>query len=414
VPKRSVPDRWQEMLWRVGRESGGGTAMIFALALPVLLTIGLGAIDLTAVNGDKNEIQDVTDAAALEAAKQLGIADTRGIDARADQAIRLQLANINKRLDYKVTTTVAKDRSNVTVAVDGTRTSFFVNLLPPGGWPVHVTATAASMGKMPLCVLSSGTDKKDAVSLADTARLTAPGCLVHSNGDIDVEGVAWLQAGVTQSSGLSTGRISPAPLVGAPAVSDPFKAMTLGPALSLCNPLDLVFEAGLKVLHPGVHCGNLKVEKSATVRLMPGEHYFMKGKLDLGDNSQLAGDDVVLIFDDKSDFKFHDSSQITLHGRRAGPFAGFVIATTRDNDHTFSISSSSARELLGTIYVPSATLEVKGAGNSVADQSAWTVVVAKSLKLSGSANLVVNANYDGSTVPVPRGVGPSSGVVLTH
>jgi Flp pilus assembly protein TadG len=392
--------------------------MIFALALPLLLTLGLGAIDLTSVNGDKNEVQDVTDAAALEAAKQLGIADTRGIDARADQAIRMQLANINKRLDYKVTTTVANDRSNVTVAVDGKRTSFFVNMLPPGGWPVHVTATAASMGKMPLCVLSSGTSKQDSVSLTGTAKLTAPGCLVHSNGEIDVQSVAWLQAAVTQSSGLSTGRITPGPQIGAPAISDPFSAMSLAPpalALGLCTPLDLLFVVGIKVLSPGIHCGNLKVGNNATVRLLPGEHYFMRGNLDLGDSSTLIGTDVVMIFDDRSSFKFHDNSKINLNGRQAGPYAGFVIATTRKNTNTFSISSSAARELLGTIYVPSATLEVTGSGNSVADQSAWTVIVAKSLKLSGSSNLVVNANYTGSTVPVPAGVGPGGGgVVLTH
>jgi hypothetical protein len=41
----------------------------------------------------------------------------------------------------------------------------------------------------------------------------------------------------------------------------------------------------------------------------------------------------------------------------------------------------------------------------VADQSAWTVVVAKSLQLTGSPNLVINANYSGSSVPVPGGVG---------
>jgi hypothetical protein len=140
----------------------------------------------------------------------------------------------------------------------------------------------------------------------------------------------------------------------------------------------------------------------------------MKGKLQLSDNSVLSGDDVIMIFDKNSDFTFKDSSQIKLRGRRSGPFSGFVIATTRENDHTFKISSTAAREILGTIYIPASTLEVDGTGNTVADQSAWTVVVAKAIKMKGSANLVVNANYNQSTVPVPKGVGPSSGVMLTH
>ena len=55
--------------------------------------------------------------------------------------------------------------------------------------------------------------------------------------------------------------------------------------------------------------------------------------------------------------------------------------------------------------MPSATLNVTGASDNVADQSAWTVVVAKALQLQGSPNLVINANYANSTVPVPAGAG---------
>jgi hypothetical protein len=388
--------------------------MMFALALPALFTVGLGAIDLASVHSDKSRLQDTADAVALSAAKQLNIADATGIQARANEAARAQLKDLDSRATYVVTTTVADSRSSVTVSIDGTRSSFFGNMLPPGGWPVHASATAGTMAQLPLCDLSSGRDKQNDLDLKDSAKLTAPGCLVHSNGDVDVGGMAWLQAAATQSAGQATGRISPGPQIGAPTISDPFAEMNMKVPMSLCAPLDLLFELGVQVLSPGVHCGNLKAAKGATVKLLPGEHYFLKGKLELNDNSVLVGDDVVLIFDDQSDFHFKNSSQINLHGRRSGPFAGFVIATTRSNTHTFEISSSAAREILGTIYVPSATLAVTGAGNSVADQSAWTVVVARSLKLSGSANLVVNANYNGSNVPVPDGVGPASGVKLTR
>ena len=70
-----------------------------------------------------------------------------------------------------------------------------------------------------------------------------------------------------------------------------------------------------------------------------------------------------------------------------------------------------AAKFLGTIYVPSATLKIDGAGNKIANESAWTVIVAKAVKLQGSPKLVVNSNYGGSTVPVPGGVGPRSGSV---
>ena len=134
------------------------------------------------------------------------------------------------------------------------------------------------------------------------------------------------------------------------------------------------------------------------------------------ENSQLTGSNVVLVFDDKSNFTFQDGSQISLQGREGNnSYGGFLIATTRSNTQTFTISSDAAHQILGTVYIPSATLAVSGTNNQVADQSAWTVVVAKAITLSGSPNLVINANYAGSSVPVPSGIGPRAGrVTLTR
>jgi len=154
------------------------------------------------------------------------------------------------------------------------------------------------------------------------------------------------------------------------------------------------------------------VRNNAVVQLLPGEHYFVNSHLVMEQNSQLSGSNVVLVFDSKSNFQFADGSQIDHKGRTgSSPYAGFVIMTTRQNTGTFSISSTAAHTLLGTIYAPSATLAVSGAGNTVADQSAWTVVVAKAITLSGSPNLVINANYAGSSVPVPSGVGVNANKV---
>jgi len=411
----------------------GGVATIFALSLPVLAVLGCGAIDLAAVNGDRTRSQDVVDAAALMAAKQLTMSDLTGVSARAKAFVDDGLAPIADRFAYTVTTQKEDGNKGVTVTVEGRRTSFFANLLPPGGWKIHASATASAMGRAPLCVLSSGVDKSDNVELKDNAQITAANCMVHANADVAVTNTAWLQAGIVQTAGLATGRISPAPQVGAPEIDDPFTSMNLTPPKTLntvttgvtgllgplgkitdpvtnllCNPADLLYTVGVQVLNPGVHCGKVEVRQNATVKLMPGEHYFMNGKLELSDNATLQGDDVALIFDDTSQFKFKDSSRILLTGRKTGSFAGFVLATTRNNTGVFEISSDNARQLLGTIYIPQATLAVTGAGNRIADQSAWTVVVVKSLKMTGSPNLVINSNYAGSTVPVPTGVGPGT------
>jgi hypothetical protein len=42
----------------------------------------------------------------------------------------------------------------------------------------------------------------------------------------------------------------------------------------------------------------------------------------------------------------------------------------------------------------------------IADRSAYTVIVARTVELYDGPDLVLNSDYDGSSVPVPEGVGP--------
>lgn len=411
-PHRSswkLPDWLRAML----ADARGSTAVIFAIAAPALALLVAGTVDLSSLTSDRSTMQDVADATALEAAKELGIGVHAGIASRAQNFASTQLGDVGRRVAYTVNTTFSGDGSQVTVAIDGSRGSFFGNILPPGGWKIHVQATAATLGKLPLCVLSSGTNKSNTINLSGSSQATATGCMVHSNSDVTVTGGAKLAAGMVQSTGAASGNISPAPQVGAPAIADPFAAMSIVTPLGLCTPLDQVFTSGAQVLAPGIHCGNITVENGATLTLLPGEHYFLNGRLTMEQSSTLSGSNVVLIFDAKSEFQFDGTSQVNLSGRLTGPYAGFVIATTRTNINTFSIATNGARQLVGTIYIPKAKLEVTGTGDSVADQSAWTVVVAHSIHLTGSANLVINSNYATSSVPVPAGVGPSGSAQVT-
>jgi hypothetical protein len=267
---------------------------------------------------------------------------------------------------------------------------------------------------MPLCVLSTGTTANDVTSLQNTSRMTAPGCLLHANSDFQATSGTAVSAGMVQATGLASGAITPAPQSDAPAIDDPFASMNMNPLLPLCLPITTLVANLTTTLLPGIHCGNIDVAQGGHLILLPGEHYFLRGTLTLRQNASIDGDDVVLFFDNNSSFQFTESSVINLRGRRTGQYAGFVLATTRANTHTFDISSSAAHQLLGTVYIPSSILRVSGS-SSVADQSAWTVIVARSLQLRGGANLVINDNYAGSSVPVPHGVGPGNGAVrLAH
>jgi Flp pilus assembly protein TadG len=399
------------------RDSRGGLAVNFALVLLPLCMITCGAVDFASVYSDKQRMQQVADSAALDAAAQLLLADTSGVPDRTNAFALSQLGRIADRVSLSANTVISAKGDSVTVTIDGQRPSFFANLLPPGGFHLRTAATAMSMGRTPLCVLDTGSAAAAAMSMKDSAYVTAPGCLVHSDSDIGVTGSAWLQADAVQAVGAASGRISPAPLVGAAQIPDPFAAMTIAPPSGLLTCVlvpDLLTNVVQLYMAKGKHCGSIVVGANRVLNMAPGDHYFTNGQLILQQGATLKGKDVALIFDSNSNLIFKDNSQIQLEGRKSGKYAGFVIATTSANTKTFEISSDHAHELLGTIYMPNATLLVSGAGARVADQSAWTVIVAKTLQLKGSPDLVINHNYDLGGVPIPDGVGKSRGVVLVH
>jgi hypothetical protein len=86
--------------------------------------------------------------------------------------------------------------------------------------------------------------------------------------------------------------------------------------------------------------------------------------------------------------------------------AGFLFFGDRASPlRLFVIHSNDARNLLGTIYLPHGVLLVD-ASRPVADRSAYTVIVAERIVVQDGPTLVLNADYNGTDVPVPKGVGP--------
>jgi hypothetical protein len=70
---------------------------------------------------------------------------------------------------------------------------------------------------------------------------------------------------------------------------------------------------------------------------------------------------------------------------------------------THEINSDNAGMLLGTIYLPNGELRVD-ANKPIAAESAYTAIVTRKLRLFSGPHLVLNTNYEASSVPVPEGI----------
>lgn len=384
-------------------------ALVGALvAVPLAVMAGYG-VEVAGVSNDRAAMQAAADSAALAGAIELSVLtrSVSGIQQTARDHAMAQLTGLGSHAQVSFNVEVSRAAGAVTVSGVAERPSSFGFL---GTEPVRieVSATAEMSQSSPLCILQTQRGQGPrGLNIADRATVRAPTCLVHANRDIAVMPNANVTAGTIQAVGTITGPVSGNP--GAMAISDPFANLDLAPPQSCpANAPDRIVNGNtILTLSPGVHCGELQLGGNATLQLLPGEHWFL-GEIEFRGNARLRGDDVVLIFGGDDEFDFGDRADVELTARRSGRLAGFLIATTRDNVGTFSISSNRVRELLGTIYIPNAHLVVRTTGN-VAQDSAWSVIVAQTLTLLDSPTLVINTGYVGSGVPVPDGVGPAAG-----
>lgn len=404
---------------RLWASTRGSIAQLAAVAIPCCALVSIGAAELVAVSASESRFQSIADAGALEGAHHLSLAvDPAVVRERTASFVEAQFDGWSDAPAYQGTYEIVdwNGQSAIKVLLNGNRPSFFANLLPRGGWKFRSEATAAPVGRTPLCVLATGSSGQTSnINLAGSSVIEAPDCGVHSNAEIVLDNQAQIAGRRIQAVLTATGgTMMPAPGTGAAAITDPFASMTF-PNTNSCplngkgQPKPIVFGPhGTHFLPPGIHCRPIIVKNNATLVLEPGDHSFHKS-LQLQGPARLTGEDVFLFFDEESNPHLNGASAgVNLVGRKSGPYAGMVMATIAGDKPDIVLPAKIVKQLLGVVYVRNGVLEVSGVGLA-AEDSAWTVIVAKQVKTTSSARIRINADYDGSDVPVPNGVGPSGG-----
>lgn len=406
-----------KFLGKYYRSERGNVLTTFALASIPLLMGAFAALEYMDMSGVRDHLQAAADAGALSGAQQLAIASTTGgdtaITATAMSVASQTMDNQHEKSVSDFTASIGDGRSSVTVEGEA-HYKPLTGLLGTQARLIRVTATARTMQRTPLCVLQ--TDDRGGINVRQTGQIRAGGCAVHANADINVSSGGLIKADLVQAVGSISGPVEPAGQDGALPIDDPFANLDLSLSKKTCQlsgaPLPILLGSGRMDLPPGLHCLPITVMGTGVLHLEPGDHYFFAPVIMTG-NSRLEGDDVDLVFGGLNVFNFSQQATVRLAARRSGPMAGFLIATSRDNHGVFTIASGRVSQLLGTIYIPGAQLVVD-TGGSVAQDSAWSVIVARSIALRQNPVLVINSNYAGSGVPVPSGVGPSKTPVLTQ
>lgn len=404
------------LLARFARDRRGGVAMLFGFAMPAMLGLGGAALDYSNASSQRTKLQGIADAAALAAAREfrLGNATTSTVTQVADNFAKAALAGA--KTEAQVASSADTTKKSITVKISADIPTYIMQFAGAEATKVSAQATAKVVGGAPICVIGLDQKAGSTVELEKSAKLEAPGCAVYSNStgsqglkakdSASVRAAFICTAGGKMQSGNAS--FSPYPQLDCPPLPDPLAARPM-PSIGGCIASKLVVDGAMMNLTPGTYCGGVTIKNNAKVTMSPGTYVFKDGGLTVTGNGSLSGNGVGLVFSGfGARLKLDTESNVSLSAPKSGEMAGLLIFEDRASpEHQkHQIISNNARTLLGTIYLPRGRLHV-AANKPVADQSAYTIVVARMFSLSEGPTMVLNSNYSGTDVPVPEGVGPS-------
>ncbi len=407
------------MFKRFLKDNRGNVALTTAImALPLLMGTGI-AIDYSLLSRAESALQEAADSAALASAKELGLSNTNRTtisEISEDYVISNLQQNLNmdgSNHSVGVSTTIAGDNSGLTVNLEYHWQPFVLHHLGGNVLPLKVTATANLAGTKKICMIGLEEKNNRTIHLTKRASLEARDCGVYANSSdkqaIRVDDNARIVAGVTCSSGGVKGAkhasFTPQPITDCPPISDPL-LNRVQPSVGLCDFNNYEIKKGMHVLYPGTYCGGLKVRGTAEAKLQPGIYIINGGKLEVTDKARFEGENVgFFLAGDKAKLLFKKETTINLTAPKTGPMAGLLIfedrAASKIEKH--QITSDNARLLLGTIYLPNGTLKIDSEG-PIADQAAYTAIIARAVELAEGPTLYLNSNYNATDVPVPEGL----------
>jgi Flp pilus assembly protein TadG len=443
----------------------GGVLVLVALLFPILTGLSAAAMDYASLVMRRNELQRAVDSASIAGVNQFKLANADDAAAvRTAQSMAQAQARNSSGRAIQVTATVLNNHTGMRVTASEVIPLTFGKILNMPTVEVAVQSTAKLAGTTRLCLLALDPAADGAFHLESAAQVTATDCSLYSNSKspagIQGENMAVAKALSTCSSGGYTGsgaNFTPPPATGCPPLRDPLidrQGPTPGSCVDLgffVDPKKLIdgiddplyglnVVSGTVTLKPGTYCGGLHITKGAQVTLKPGVYIMKDGPLVVDKGGSLTGVNTGFYFTGvRGGLLFDDKSVVSLTAPKEGIMSGLLLFEDRAAppgllsllplggkgkpkpapggfivQREYRIISDDARTLLGTIYLPVGRLIIDSK-KAVADQSAYTVIIARMINLYDGPNLMLNARYGSSDVPVPTGVGPSSAdTVLTQ
>ena len=271
----------------VKRDRSGSVIFMFALVLPVVFAITAGTIDFASALHQKSRLQRMTDAAALAAASELSMSNSKTenvagvVQSLVDSYLKATYAD-SKYPTPTVRTVVNTDPLQVKVSLSQKFDSYFGDPLGLQSSDMRAAAVAQVMGQPNVCVLALHPSANGALSLEQRARVTGKDCGVFSNSThntgVKTKQSATLTAATICSAGGVQGggdNFDPPPYLDCPSFEDPLGSRP-EPSAGSCYDTKPTEITTSRRLEPGTYCG-LIISGGAEVNLAPGIYVIKDG-----------------------------------------------------------------------------------------------------------------------------------------
>lgn len=307
------------------------------------------------------------------------------------------------------------DGNYVEVYVAQVQPTFFMRVLGINSETVTARAVATNVGASTAsgCLYTLGSSPN---GISGSGTLAASTCDIIDNGDFNTAGntltVSSDTTGIAGSSGggtvTCTWGTSTCPTVGVPSSGNPLYLLA-PPAVGAAIPFPVNPTINPPV--PGSTYNGISIANE-TVVFPPGTYVVDGGNFSIGSGSIVQGTGVIFYFTNGATMTVATGAappDIQLSAPNIGQYAGILFYQDPNDINSPSLGGDSGSYFQGALYFPTAQLTFSATGTFNAG-ALYTIVIADSLVLTGSPDVVLNSNYSG----LPNGVSIIENAVLAE
>jgi Flp pilus assembly protein TadG len=404
----SVVMATRQALRRIVLDSGGGAALVTALAMPVVVGgLGLGS-EVGYWYFNQRKVQNAADVAAYAAATELRAGSNAASIAAAATAAAERTGYVPARGVITTNSPPATgpnfgDPDSVEVTVAENLPRMFSGLFASGAVPVTGRAVANITGGQQTCVLALDPSASGAVTFIGSTSTILIGCNVHSNSlagaSAIVTGSASVQAPCMSASGtvdvdagLSLTECV-APYEYADQEPDPYADLPVPDMTQPCKAQN-TFGGGAGSVHnitAGRYCSGMDMRR--IVNMAPGTYIVDGGSLQINSTASVQGSGVTFYLVNGATASFNGGAHLDLDAPSTGTYAGVLMYVDRNEPYnTHSINGDSSSAINGAIYAAASHIQMNG-GTDVG--GGCTQVVGRTITFSGNSAVGINCTGSG-------------------